>query len=275
MKKVEIYVATHKRFNTINDDMYIPMQGGASLYGDCFGYSLDNVGDNISEKKEFYNELTTLYWMWKNSNSDIVGLCHYRRYFSRSQTSYNIKYILKKDAIIKILDKYDIILPEEDIHFGRDNWDYTLGCVRKKDLLLVKEVIEQDYPEYMKAFNEFMKSDSASFCNMLILNKEKMNEYCEWLFDILFKVESKIDMTGYSKQEIRFFGFIAERLLNVWVKANGLKVYYTPMLITGKSKNQKYFIKRFTEIIGIYDSLKRIKSKYKKINNIVKNRKKF
>lgn len=268
MNKVEIYVATHKKFDTLKNCIYIPMQGGASLYGDCFGYALDNKGENISEKKEFYNELTTLYWMWKNSNADIKGLCHYRRYFSKSKTSYNIKYILEKNEIIKILDKYDVILPEKDIQFEKNNWDYTLGCVREKDLKLVKEVLELNYPEYMKAFNEFMNSHSASFCNMIISNKSIIDEYCEWLFDILFKVESKIDMRGYSDKEIRFFGFIGERLLNVWIKTKGYKVYYTPMLITGNKKNIKYYIKRGCDILGIYTFLKKVKIdiKYSRFN---------
>ena len=42
----------------------------------------DNVGDNISEKRLKYGELTVQYWAWKNQKADYYGLCHYRRYLS-------------------------------------------------------------------------------------------------------------------------------------------------------------------------------------------------
>ena len=69
---------------TIDNPLYVNVRCGAVYdkrnpeeYGHILG---DNTGDNISEKKYRYSELTVQYWAWKNQNADYYGLCHYRRY---------------------------------------------------------------------------------------------------------------------------------------------------------------------------------------------------
>ena len=50
------------------------------------GVYQDNQGDNISSLNKSYCELTTQYWAWKNMQADYYGFCHYRRFFSFSET---------------------------------------------------------------------------------------------------------------------------------------------------------------------------------------------
>ena len=52
------------------------------------------------------------------------------------------------------------------------------------------------------------------------MKKKEFNQYSEWLFDVLFKVEERIDISGYSVQDARVFGFLAERLMDVWLLTN-------------------------------------------------------
>jgi hypothetical protein len=40
------------------------------------------------------------------------------------------------------------------------------------------------------------------------------------MFDVLDKVESRIDISNYSVQEARVFGYLSERLFNVWLESN-------------------------------------------------------
>ena len=78
-----IYIAAHKEFNVITDGAYAPLFCGAEGKESCFGYQRDDKGENISKDNGRFCEITGLYWMWKHSEADIVGLAHYRRYLSK------------------------------------------------------------------------------------------------------------------------------------------------------------------------------------------------
>lgn len=63
--------------------------------------------------------------------------------------------------------------------------------------------------------------------NMFYTSKENMDEYCEWLFNILFEVEKHSDLSGYDDYQRRLFGFLGERLFNVWLMHHSnLKIKY-------------------------------------------------
>jgi hypothetical protein len=55
---------------------------------------------------------------------------------------------------------------------------------------------------------------------MFVMRRSLFLDYCEWLFGILFAAEARIDFSIYGPYQRRVFGFLAERLLNVWVSNN-------------------------------------------------------
>ena len=77
-----IYVIAHKMFDYDLPKGYQPLFVGAEFNANQRGYQVDNTGENISSQNKEFNELTGLYWMWKNTNDEYIGLSHYRRYFS-------------------------------------------------------------------------------------------------------------------------------------------------------------------------------------------------
>lgn len=101
--KVKIMVAAHRKFPMPKDtELYLPVLVGAkNNYKPEIKYQRDDEGNNISEKNSNYNELTALYWAWKNLDADVVGLVHYRRLFSMS-SKRNLDYVLTKKQVEKL-----------------------------------------------------------------------------------------------------------------------------------------------------------------------------
>ena len=108
MEKVVVLTAAHKSFDQLGLEGYLPVQVGAALAAQDLGFQRDDEGDNISEKNPQYCELTAQYWAWKNlTDAQIMGLVHYRRYFTTDLYAKNWKdAILTADQIRQLLRQY-------------------------------------------------------------------------------------------------------------------------------------------------------------------------
>ena len=82
MKTAKIIVCCHKQDVMATQEPYLPIHVGKMLSSADLDIQSDAEGENISAKNRSYCELTGMYWAWKNlKNVDVIGLCHYRRYF--------------------------------------------------------------------------------------------------------------------------------------------------------------------------------------------------
>lgn len=217
---IKILVATHKKYWMPEDEVYLPIHVGKEGKQDL-GYVGDNTGDNISIKNPNYCELTAIYWAWKNLRADYIGLVHYRRYF----TKHNFRNCEKKkqDILLKsdfenILKDVDIIVPDKRKYYIETIRSHYNHSYYEKDLNETENIIKEIYPEYSVAFNKVMNRTWAHMFNMFVMRKDYFDEYCEWLFTILFKLEKRIDISNYTVMEARVFGFISELLLDVWLE---------------------------------------------------------
>lgn len=224
---MEIYIVTHKNIlNKINDNGYLYIGVGSNkdnINCECY----DNQGDNISEKNSSYCELTAQYYIWKNSSSNIVGLTHYRRQFYNNVFSFLLNKQLSEKRINKTLKKYDVILPKKYTINNSNLYDFYKEEHHIKDLNMCGEIIKKLYPDYYDSFEKLKKINQGVACNMIITSKAIYDAYSKWLFDILFEVEKNIDISDYDNYQKRVFGFLSERLLNVYLlKNNHLKTRY-------------------------------------------------
>lgn len=215
-----VYIMTHKSFTAPEDNLYLPLHVGRSI-SDSLGYQGDNQGDNISHKNKSYCELTGIYWLWKHVSCDIIGVCHYRRYFIDQED------FISKEQIENLLDKYDVILPRSNFTQYTSLTEHYATEHFAKDLAICRDIISRRYPEYLPAYDMCMNCNLFSLGNMLITHKSIFDQYCEWLFNILFEAEPQIDSTGYNDYQKRVMGYLSERLLRVWFLKNGYKVYET------------------------------------------------
>lgn len=224
-----IYIMTHKKFNDPNLDGYVPLQVGTEGKNPL-GYLQDNVGNNISLKNPNYCELTGLYWVWKNQSDDYKGLVHYRRYFGKSNLSSKIKDIYTYEEMLNFLKEADIVLPYVEYFKQNAKDEIMIQCCTEEIFCNLKDIIEEKYPDYIESFNNYFNGNKSTLFNMMFCRKEIFDSYCEWLFDILFKLESTTDLSELNDYQKRLYGFLSERLLNVWVKKNGLKVKNTAVI---------------------------------------------
>lgn len=215
---IKILVAAHKQATMpIDTKLYLPVQVGAALHpGLKLPYQPDNDGQNISEKNGSYNELTAIYWAWKNLQADAVGLVHYRRLLSLNRRK-DFSSVLSYEEAEKLLEKADIILPKKRRYFIESNYSHYVHAHHKEPLNECRVVIKERYPKYLVAYDAVMKKTSAHMFNIFVMKRKYFDEYCEWMFDILENLDQRIDTREYDAYESRVLGFVSELLLDVWL----------------------------------------------------------
>ena len=230
---IKILVATHKPYWMPSDSVYMPIHVGREGKTDI-GFTGDNTGDNISTKNPYFCELTGLYWAWKNLNCEYTGLCHYRRYYSTGKGEKKER-IMSRFDYERLLSMYDVVVPAKRNYYIETVRSQYEHAHNKRDLDEVQQIVHEKYLMYDRAFETVMKRKRLHILNMFAMKKELFNQYCEWLFDILFTLEKRIDISDYTPYEARVFGFLSERLFNVWLEYHStLAVKEVPVVFLEK-----------------------------------------
>lgn len=182
------------------------IQAGAALTEKRISNAVyDNYGDNISKKNRQFCELTALYWLWKHAKDDYLGLVHYRRHF-----------ILPNDWLTRMKENnIDVLLPVP-LYVApslEDNFKMRHVPMVWNAML---DSLRQIHPEDYDFIHSYLKTSGLySPCNMFVMKNQILQDYCEWLFPILFSVESKVGQLEDAYQN-RYPGFLSERLMTAY-----------------------------------------------------------
>jgi hypothetical protein len=201
----------------------------------------DNTGDNISNKNDYFVETTGIYWIWKNTNSKYVGNMQYRRFLS-----INPRYVENT------LKDYDIILANPIIfpYSLRTQYMYKHNV---NDIDTIKNIIKDKFPSYLDSYEKYIENGNVLFYSNSFITKRKIyNDLCNFCFSILFEFEKIFNLSNkedrlrhaaealklYPEQkevshsgedmvlyQSRFWGYLFERLLTLYIYHNKLNIY--------------------------------------------------
>ena len=250
--KIKILVAAHKKFPMPDAEGYMPILVGAVRnYKPGIEYQRDDEGENISSKNPNYNELTAVYWAWKNlKDVDAIGLVHYRRLFFDTKP-YSLDNVLSIKKIEELLTKYDVILPKKRNYYIETNYSHYIHAHHKEPLDRTRDIVAQYYPNYLSNYDKVMHRTKAHMFNMFIMRKNAFESYCQFVFVVLEKLEKEIDISDYSVQEARVYGYISELLMDVWLETNDFKTTEVKWEQLGGKKNFQKAVSLIERKIGI------------------------
>lgn len=226
---IKVLVAAHKPYWMPEDPVFLPMQVGSEGKA-AIGFQRDDQGENISARNFSFCELTGLYWMWKHVDAEVYGLCHYRRYFAKGFLGPKKGRLLTGRDAEALMEKTDILLPRKRHYYIETNYSQYVHAHHEEDLTATKALLAEVCPEYLTAWDKTMQQRNGHRFNMFLMRRPLFESYCAWLFDILFRLEARLDISSYSPKDQRVFGYVAERLMDVWVETNGISYKECPVV---------------------------------------------
>lgn len=274
---VRVLVAYHRPASLIKSDVFIPVHVGRALITgeNEFSYNNrwlkanmigDNTGDNISKLNMCYAELTAVYWAWKNyvrlGNPKYIGLMHYRRLMLFKDSS-SIEESLETSNVLEAIRGTDVCLLEKIGAYSKKSGKYMRDTAsqyaevhQEKDLNLLKRIVQEDYPDMVSALCAIFASAEISWKNIFVMKRELFMEYCSFCFGIMGRVERLCNWRSNKKEEQRVCGFLAEILLNIWLrhqedKGRGLKIKYFKQAVYKKELTGNV-LSSFKEKKGIF-----------------------
>lgn len=204
--ETKIFVMTNKCIKVPSDE-YVPLQ--VANREEKLGYATDGSGDNIADSKN-YGILTGVYWLWKNIQCDIIGICYSNKFFVRDQKILDKSYIEKKIGEYPILVSNSLCLKKNESEEYYTVKEYIQEIFGEGRLDLYRKIINKNFPDYSHAFEYVLETVLFMDDQMWITKKNIYDRYCRWLFSLL----SEVDENQCLENE---FVFLSNIFLRVWL----------------------------------------------------------
>ncbi|MEF9892077.1 MAG: glycosyltransferase [Anaerorhabdus sp.] len=184
---------------------------------DGIEHSLDT---NLIYRKRMEKEFFTQYYVWKNINLSSYGFMDSSKLISFSTEKYLVnddgwiwfyffdeecenKLMLNDSKIRSIIDKTDFIIIEPVNLKYNSVYDYYLKASPlhlMSDIDCLKKVVENLYPKDEYLLDEYLKGKIYYSDPLFVASKKIFNEYCEWIFSIILRLEEELDLLIRSKE---------------------------------------------------------------------------
>ncbi len=265
-QNIKIFCTYHylDGYPIFKSDIYEPIQTGVSVMDFDYGILKDNTGDNISDKNDFYAELTASYWIWKNyikenPNVEYIGTAHHydhmnfsdieiceRQGFSQKSTiEYEEQFNKECNAENVYFSDFDIIMPKKEYYdkYGKFEKNMTLYeqyCLHHpaEQYHIFEDIIREFHPEQAIYLTRLRNMKNFYLGNTYIMKKELFVEYMEWIFPMLFELEKRTNMweayIDFVPKKKRIPPFLSERFINLWLEYKKLE---QPLRILEKTWN--------------------------------------
>jgi hypothetical protein len=219
----------------LSNEACIPLQLGYDETHVDMRIQRDNEGDNRGDKHPYYSELSGLYWIWKNADSEYKGLYHHRRAFAAQEEKLSSKlyYMYRKircelaslikskefinmhqinvpetaykDHVLDFLKKaekeylgrYEMILPKPAEMWPLSLRRYESDFVGLQMFQQLNSIIEEYYPNYITYWKRALSSQKFYYANMSIMRTDIFDDYCTFVFGVLDILEDKLIKEGY------------------------------------------------------------------------------
>lgn len=143
------------------------------------------------------------------------------------------------DEMLGFLNKADIVLPYIEYFKQNAKEEILVECCTLGIFDELRRIVENMYPEYITAFDQYFAQNKSVLFNMMFCRAEIFDAYCEWLFSILFELEKSVDLNKLNAYQRRLYGFLSERLLNVWLIKNKQTIRHVNIINSEMPEKEK------------------------------------
>jgi len=204
---------------------------------DTFFHQLKNPSGFFETQNIRCSELTAIHYIWRNNLfSDVVGICHYRRYLYlfpinldkelKDQFQIHTKPEEFKDLIdnventkqIKLLlTQYDLLTSAPRLLDQTIENQYNINHF-SQDYYTCIEILLKNYPYLGPVVFESMNSKQLYTSNIFITNSQNFNNICTVWFDILEKCSKNINISNRNNYQKRDIAFLSERVFDILIR---------------------------------------------------------
>lgn len=177
------------------------IQAGAAISETIITPVTDHTGINISRKNRMYCEMTAVYWIWKNTEHDWVGIEHYRRH------------LLVNPGMLG--DQVDAVMPLPYICYPHEMTQF-LRFTTKEVLDALLRALREIHPDQYDGYLEILYGKYQYTYNLLCARRHVFDDYCRWFFEITEYMEKRMSKEVPALLETRAFSYVAEVLTNLY-----------------------------------------------------------